>query len=635
MSRNQITALMTLAVATLVAAGAALWLGTRQVVPLPAPAPLQPEWEAALAQLDRAQSGEAAALPELRRRLLALAELQDRAGEPLRVEAILQGLAGRIEGTLATRPVASPPATFEAALPLAALGVGALGLLGLLLAARRRPATDAAPPGWSEGLRAEVQAALDSVRQAQEEAARAASRAGDQQERLAHRVRLLFERLETPPAGEADPRLSTALDRMETLGATLGQLAGRAEATLDREAQGLERLEVAVDNLHALPSEPGPLATLLPAFENAAAECRATAPLLGELASLAQQAMARVTEEAVVQIGVAADRVPPLTSAEPSALPLDRLEALAARLEEAAATAHAFAGLPAEVARVAALANEMDRVAQGLGSVIPVADLAAQVDRVTAAAIHVQSAAERLESGLPVLELTTQIARMDAAAGAVEQAAGKIPVADMAGQMDRLTTVLATQLAQVTDGVAALEQGARQMLHALPVESLAHQVGRLEALVEGGARLGETARELAGAAAAVREAGAALESSARAMPDVRATLAPILSDIQATLPARAAPSMSRRAPDLPAPHVSLAQVEAEVAQLLDEAEGLAAQAAPRPGEAWPSQASGRVGQVLDSIQATIDRLQAVATALALAADLPGQELGEGEARGAA
>lgn len=712
MSRNQFTALMALALAALLAAGAALWLGTRPVMPLPAPAPILPEWEAALAQLDRAQSGEATALPELRRRLLALAELQDRAGEPLRVEAMLQGLAGRIEGTLATLPAGAPPAPLEAALPLAALGMGALGLLGLLLALRRRPPAEAGPPAWSETLREEVQAALVSARQAQEEVARATARAGDQQDRLAHRVRLLSERLETLPSGGADPRLTPLLDRVETLGATLGQLAGRAEAALEREAQGLERLEVAVDNLHAAPaasSNPAPFAALLPAFENAAAECRATAPLLGELASLAQQAMTRVTDEAVVRIGVAAERVSTagqdalseaqsalaaaaermsaLTPAEPPALPLERLEALAARLEEGAAATQPLAGLPAEVARVAALAAEMDRVAQGLGSVIPVADLAAQVDRVTAAAIHVQSAAERLESGLPVLELTTQIARMDAAAGAVEQAAGKIPVTEMAGQLDRLTTVLAAQLSQVTGGVAAMEQGARQLVHALPLaaldaqvarveavaaaleegaqhlgealplDSLATHVTRLEALVEGGARLGETAQELAGAAAAVREAGAALETSARAMPDARAALGPVISEIQAALAARAEPPAPRRAPSLPEPRGSIAaslvaeltprhaplsgalrrvgQVEAEVAELLGEAENLAEQAVQRPGEAWPAPVSGRVGEVLGSIQSTIERLQTVATALALAADAPGQEPRENEARGAA
>lgn len=712
MSRNQFTALMALAAAALLAAGAALWLGTRPVMPMPAPAPLQPEWEAALAQLDRAQSGEATALPELRRRLLALAELQDRAGEPLRVEAMLQGLAGRIEGTLATLPAGTPTAPLEAALPLAALGMGALGLLALLLAARRRTPADSGPPAWSESLREEVQAALVSARQAQEEVARATARAGDQQDRLAHRVRLLSERLENLPSGEADPRLASLLDRVETLGATLGQLAGRAEAALEREARGLERLEVAVDNLHSAPvasADPAPFAALLPAFETAAAECRATAPLLGELASLAQQAMTRVTDEAVVRIGVAAERVSTagqealaeaqsalaaavervsaLTPAEPPALPLERLEALAARLEEGAATAQPLAGLPAEVARVAALAAEMDRVAQGLGSVIPVADLAAQVDRVTAAAIHVQSAAERLESGLPVLELTTQIARMDAAAGAVEQAASKIPVTEMAGQLDRLSTVVASQLAQVTGGVAALEQGARQMAHALPLaaldaqvarveavavaleegaqhlgealplESLANHVTRLEALVEGGARLGETAQELAGAAAAVREAGAALETSARAMPDARAALGPIIAEIQAALPARAEPLAPRRAPSLPEPRGSIAaslvaeltprhaplsgalrrvgQVEAEVAELLGEAESLAEQAVQRPGEAWPAPVSDRVGEVLGSIQSTIDRLQTVATALALAADAPGQEPSQSETRGAA
>lgn len=634
MSRNQFTAFLALAIAALLAAGAALWLGTRPVVSLPAPAPLHAEWEAALAQLDRAQSGEAAALPELRRRLLALAELQDRAGEPLRVEAVLQGLAGRIEGMLAMRQAGAAPATLEAALPLAALGVGVLGLLALLLAMRRRPATDAAPPAWSEGLRAEVQAALASARQTQEEMVRAASRAGEQQDRLAHRVRLLSERLETPPAGEGDPRLSALLDRVETLGATLGQLAGRAEAALDREARGLERLEVAVDNLHAVPASPSdaaPLVALLPAFENAAAECRATAPLLGELASLAQQAMTRVTEEAVVRIGVAAERMSILAPAEPPTLPLERLEALAARLEEAAATAQTLAGLPTEVARVAVLAADMDRVAQELGSVIPVADLAAQIDRVTAAAIHVQSAAERLESGLPVLEMTTQIARMDAAAGAVEQAVGKIPVTEMAGQLDRLTTVLAAQLAQVTGGVAALEQGARDLAQALPVESLASHVTRLEALLEGGPKLGETAQELAVAAAAVREAGAALETSARAMPDARAALGPLIAEIRAALLARASSSAPQAAPlsDAASP---LGQVEAEVAQLLEVAESLAGQAVRRPGEPL---VAGRLDEVLGSIQSTIDRLQAVATALALAAEAPGQATCQDGARGAA
>ncbi len=742
MSRNHLAGLMALALSALLAAGAALWLGTRPVMPLPAPGPMQPELEAALAQLDRAASGEAHALPELRARLLALAELQDRAGEPLRVEALLHGLAGRIEGTLATLEGGPRAAAPEGLLPLAALAVAALALLtGLLLARRRTPPApaQAETPAWSETLRAEVQAALALARQAQEEAARATSRAGDQQDRLAHRVRLLAERLEGMPAGAADPRLPALLDRVETLAAGIGQVAGRAEAAEARQARGLERLEEAVDNLNQLPptaeGAAPRLAALLPAFEAAAAECRATAPLLGELATLAQQAMARVTDEAVVRIGVAAERMAtaghaaltdaqaalagtsalldaglrkaaeaaPIPGGAPAAAQLDRLAEAAARLERLAdgmAEAPPLVALSAEVARVAAAAGEVERVVQGLGAGLPVADLAAQVDRVTAAAAHVERAAQGLEGGLPVLELTAQIARLDAVAGAVETAAGRIPVAEMQGQVDRLSAGLAVQLSQVSGGVAALEQGARQMVHALPLaaldaqvarveavataleegaqhlgealplDALSGQLARLEATVEasaqGGARLAETleghvrrhaetALELAGAAAAVREAGQALDASARALPDTRAALAPLLAELHSALPAREPTPSLRRPSALPEPRGSIAaslvaelgapryaplsgalrrvgQVEEEVTQLLDEAETLAERAVQRPGEGWPAPVSGRVGEVLGSIQSTIERLQTVATALAVAADAPG---GAAEVRGAA
>lgn len=310
MSRTTTAGLLALALSAVLAAGAALWLGTRPMAP-PAPLSVQPEMEAALAQLQRIQAGEADALPELRARLEAIAEAQERAGNPLRLEAVLQGLAGRIEGTLSTLEGNPAAPSQPEVVSLAALGVGALGLVGLLLAQRRKPVVMPGnePPAWAEGLRADT---LTLARQAQE----GATRATDQQEALAQRIRLVAERLDAMPIPDASqveaPRL---LDRLETLMAGLSHVTTRTEIVEDRHARSLERMEDAVAamsrSLENVPQEEAMLdrmMALLPALESAAADARATAPQLGELAALAKQAMNRVTDEAVVRIGAAAER---------------------------------------------------------------------------------------------------------------------------------------------------------------------------------------------------------------------------------------------------------------------------------------------------------------------------------------
>jgi len=314
MSRTTTAGLFALALSAVLAAGAALWLGMRPMAPA-APIAVQPEMEAALAQLQRVQAGEADALPELRARLEAVAEAQERAGNPLRLEAVLQGLAGRIEGTLSTLEGNPAASSQQEVLPLAALAVGALGLVGLLLARRPKPAAVPGevpgnePPAWAEGLRANM---LALTRQVQE----GATRAANQQESLSHRVRLMAERLDALPLADASqaeaPRL---LDRLETLMAGLSHVTTRAEIVEARQAGSLERMEDAVATiartLENVPQDEAVLdrmMALLPAIESAAADARATAPLLGELAALAKQAMTRVTDEAVLRIGAAAER---------------------------------------------------------------------------------------------------------------------------------------------------------------------------------------------------------------------------------------------------------------------------------------------------------------------------------------
>jgi hypothetical protein len=72
-----------------------------------------------------------------------------------------------------------------------------------------------------------------------------------------------------------------------------------AVAAVARSLENVPQDEAVLDRMTAL----------LPAIEGAAADARATAPLLGELATLAKQAMNRVTDEAVVRIGAAAERM--------------------------------------------------------------------------------------------------------------------------------------------------------------------------------------------------------------------------------------------------------------------------------------------------------------------------------------
>jgi hypothetical protein len=323
MSRNMTAGLMALALSAILAAGSALWLGTRPLAPAALSVP-RPDMDAAMVLLRRAQAGDVGALPELRVRMEALAEAQDRAGNPLRLEAMLQGLAGRIEGTVATLEGAPVNPGGQRAVQFSALVVGALGLIGLLLTVRRfsiwTPVTSEEAPAWGEALRAEVQNALGLAQQAEEAAARAATRTAEQQERLFQRVRLMDEKLEAMPnPADSAPdaaRLPALLDQMEAAMAGLGDVATRAEAAGDRHTLGLDRMEEVmagiVRRLHEVPQDDAALdriIAVLPALEAAVGDVRTTAPLLGELAILAQQAMTRVTDEAVVRIGVAAERM--------------------------------------------------------------------------------------------------------------------------------------------------------------------------------------------------------------------------------------------------------------------------------------------------------------------------------------
>ncbi len=514
------------------------------------------------ALLDRAQAGEPRAMGELRAEIERLAESRDAATDPLRAAAMLHGLAGRLEGSIASLEGRPASTATEALALLPALGGGlALTAALLMVWAQRRPKPAASPPLWAEALRATL-AQAEAERRA--EAALAAGRQAELAEELAQLAQLAARAAGPAPAAPPDARIARLLERLDMLAASIAEGERRGAAQAEALRGALSRVEAGVQ------AASGPIAieaealavrldALLPRIEEAALRAQTTRPALGDLADLAAQAgqaVARMSDETLARLGAATDAV---TRAGIAAL-----GEAEGSLRAAAETLHGQGRgmaetLGTEVARLRAAAGAQTAITTRLEAVTaggPVLlarleEAAATLDRAGSAAVHhLDTLPERLAILLPPLEEAAD--RLRLATPALAEVAGLTAQAGQA--MARLADEAGVRMQRATEnmtaaGVATLDAAATRL------------EDRVQALSSVTAAHEETARELAGTSAAI-------EAAALSMPDVGALLRPLVEEAQAAV---AASVQVVREPAA-APPRAAAHVDAEVAQLLAEAQ---------------------------------------------------------------